>query len=200
MICPWALIREPFNLAAFCELCTIQCNYQNGPEQRLSGVELLKSFMIGRNAFSSEFVSFDVSTVIVKTFCPLLLSALDDPHANVRGAAVASFGYMSATDWMALFHSRNNEKSLDWRHLDAILRLCSRTHGENNSRVRSLASKAIGDISTHILNRSMNEPLFTDECAILFTQKICHAMDVALKDECPSVRSMVCINFCNSAS
>eukprot|EP00804_Cyclotella_cryptica_P024722 CCRYP_001709-RB/>CCRYP_001709-RB protein AED:0.24 eAED:0.24 QI:263/1/1/1/1/1/3/2814/936 len=194
MMCPWALTREPFNLASFCELCTLQCNSQNDHDKRLSGVELVKSFLIGRNTFSSEFVSFDLSTIIVNTFCPLLLLALDDPHANVRGAAVASFGYLSAADWMALFRLSNNENSLDWKYVDAILRLCSTTHGESNSKVRSLACKAVGDMSTCVLS-GVDKCLSTDEFAISFTQKICHAMNDSLKDECPSVRSMVCINF-----
>ena len=55
-------------------------------------------------------------------------------------------------------------------------------------------------MSTFILNCSMDEPLLVDKFAALFTQKICHAMDGALKDEIPSVRNMVGINSCSSAS
>lgn len=185
-ICPWALVREPFNLASFCEICSIQSNPRNGPDCKLSGVKLIESFLVGRRVYSTEFAAIDTTTAIVDTICPILCSSLKDREAKVRAAAVASFAFICESEWYMLLHSQGNSKpDLDLHCIDTIFLLCSKKHGENNLRVRSSACKAIGEICTCIIT-----PRCTKEVTAVFSRKVCHEMIDALKDE-TSVRSMV---------
>lgn len=187
-ICPWALVREPFNLASFCELCTIQCNASSTPDRKMSGVKLIESFLIGRRIFSSIFDSSDTSSAIVDALCPILLLALKDKEAKVRAAAATSFGYISKAEWHMLLGSKSNEtSSLEWQYLDAILQLSSKRKGENNSKVRADACKAIGDICTSVMDSSS----CTRKFVVDFTRKVSNEMEKVLKDECSCVKSMV---------
>ena len=187
-ICPLALAREPFNLASFCELCAVQSR-DHDPERKLSGVKLIESFIIGRNAFQSEFASPDTCTAIVESICPVLLSASKDNEPKIRAVAVASLGQLSESEWSLLLqHSRCNGLScLGCHYVQTILQSCS-MKGEKNAKVRSSACKAIGDVSSCII--SMHS--CTDEFVCQFSQTICHEMENVLNDEYPPVKSMVC--------
>lgn len=189
-LCPCALAREPFNLASFCKLCSTQCKAGNS-ESKLSGFNLIESFVIGRKTFSSEFATLGIGNEVADTFCPILLAALEDGDAKVRAVAVASFGYMSVDDWCLMVYSNSSAttSNLDWHYLDAILKHCS-TVEESYSKVRIPACKAIGDISTCVLNASFSIPEFV----VAFSCRVCLAMQDALGDECTSVKSMVSVS------
>ena len=190
-LCPCALVREPFNLASFCKLCSTKCK-DGSPEGKLSGFHLIESFLIGRKSCSLEFDTLCTNTAIADTLCPILLAALNDKEAKVRAVAVASFGCMTEDDWFLMVYSRNIETrlNLNWHYLDAILKLCS-IDEESHSKVRVHACKAIGDISTCILDASFSK----QEFIISFSCRVCLAMEDALGDECTSVRSMVSASY-----
>ena len=138
---------------------------------------------MGRQIFSAEFNSLDTSSTIVDTLCPIISAALKDKDAKVRAAAVTSFGHVSEIEWCTLLR----RFKLEWHpYMDEILRLCSKAKGESNSKVRSSACKAIGDICTCVMGSSC----CTRELVLTLSQKMCHEMETALKDECSSVRSM----------
>ena len=187
-ICPSAFTREPFNLASFCELCSIQY-YDHDLRRKLSGVKLIESFLIGRNVFR-ESESSDTCEAIVNSICPMLISALEDNEAKIREVAIASLGQLSEPEWsILLYHSRCDGLScLGWQYVQTILRFSCKKHGENDAKVRSSACKAIGDTSTCIISM----PLCTDEFVCLLSQTICHEMENVLNDKHPPVRSMVC--------
>ena len=145
-------------------------------------------------------------SVVSKTFCPLLLAALDDHSAAVRTSAVSSFRSLLRSDWQTLFLLDScvaeEISSPDWRHLEAILRLSCSKNGEKNANVRSLSCKAIGNICTIFIGNDRRENCdvgcpFIDDFVISFSQTICRKMEIAIKDESASVRSMVSFIRCS---
>lgn len=206
---PWALTREPFNLASFCDLCVVHCSNENDEESRFLGVKLIESFVLGRRNFLAECISHKMDfSVVTESFCPLLLSALDDKSASVRICAVTSFGSLLQYDWQVLFTPNSNIaddlSSKDYRLIESILRMCSGHHRDKNASIRSSSCKAVGDIYTICIDCVNGEsdsfvvdplPPFTDEFAIILSSKICNVMEHALADKNAPVRSMVSCIF-----
>ena len=198
---PWSLVREPFNLASFCEVCVVQCQSRD-TNLRILGVELIESFIIGRKACSAECTpKSTVFSVIPQTFCPLLFVALEDHSAAVRTSSVTSLGSLVRSDWIGLFLSdagNVNASSIDWTPLESILSLCT-ANLEKIASVRASSCKAIGDISAVCIYRTLCEVgdgtnsagPFSDEFVISFADKVCKVMAVALSDDVAIVRSMV---------
>jgi hypothetical protein len=198
---PWSLVREPFNLASFCEVCVVQCQSRD-TNLRILGVELIESFIIGRKACSAECTpKSTVFSVIPQTFCPLLFVALEDHSAAVRTSSVTSLGSLVRSDWIGLFLSdagNVSASSIDWTPLESILSLCT-ANLEKIASVRASSCKAIGDISALCIYRTLCEVgdgtnsagPFSDEFVISFADKVCKVMAVALSDDVAIVRSMV---------
>lgn len=198
---PWAITREPFNLASFREICANLCKVENDTSRRLLGVKLIEAFILGRKAYVKEEVHHNMELAVVpESFCPLLLSALNDGSSAVRTAAVTSFGSLLVTDWIALlFHGTVNEVNttppLDWSYVDSITSICT-LQGEKSGSVRSAACKALGDISNVCVGSLLSEDgsqrvvPFSDDFVIAISTKICDQMEHALKDQTVSVRCM----------
>ncbi|KAL7537769.1 hypothetical protein ACHAXR_008053 [Thalassiosira sp. AJA248-18] len=208
---PWILAREPFNLAAFCELCAAQCKSQNDVESKILGLKLIDAFILGRKIVSAESISHNTDfSAIMETFCPLLLVALEDRSAAVRSSSVASFGSLLKDDLMDLFlsdadSSVEGQLSIDWTPLESILSLCTSSK-EDNANVRSSSCKAIGDISTICISGSHSEKVsiseeipLSDGFTYTFTRKICEVMTSALTDDNALVRGMALFAIGNTA-
>jgi len=209
---PWSITREPFNLASFREICANLCNLQNDTTRRLLGVKLIEAFILGRKAYVIECTSeksrhnMELS-VVPESFCPLLHSALSDNSSAVRTCAVTSFGSLLVTDWVVLLSHGSfsrNTSSLDWTHVDSILRMCT-LNGEKIGNVRSAACKAVGDICTVCVGSLLSEERlekavpFSDDFVVAISTKVCSEMEQALKDETVSVRSMALFAIGNTS-
>jgi len=202
---PWTLVREPFNLASFCDVCAVQSQSRDA-NSRILGLKVIESFIVGRKTCSDECTpKSTVFSVIPHTFCPLLLVVLEDHSAAVRTSAVTSLGSLVRHDWIRLFLSdikHVNASSIDWTPLESILSLCT-ANVEKIASVRSSSCKAIGDISASCIHRTlcdvgddMNcEGTLSDEFAISFTGKVCEVMAIALSDHVAIVRSMVSTGY-----
>jgi hypothetical protein len=199
---PWAVTREPFNLASFREICANLCKVENDTSRRLLGAKLIEAFILGRKAYVKEEMQHNMELAVVpESFCPLLLSALKDGSSAVRTAAVTSFGSLLVTDWTALlFRGTANEVNttppLDWTYVDSIINMCT-PQGEKSGSVRSAACKALGDISNVCVGSLLSEDgseravlPFSDDFVIAISTKICDQMEHALKDQTVSVRCM----------
>jgi len=188
---PWTLVREPFNLASFCDVCVVQSQSQD-TIARVQGMKLIESFIVGRKSSSVECTH--VFSVISQKLCRILLDALKDISAAIRTSATTSLGSLVRHDWISLLLSdaeEVEEVSIDWTPLESILRLCV-ANTEKISSVRSSACKAIGDISTCCIHRTFYEcaaPL-SDEFVFTFAGKICEVMVKAVSDRDAKVRSM----------
>jgi hypothetical protein len=188
---PWTLVREPFNLASFFDVCVVQ---SQNPDTiaRIQGIKLIESFIVGRKTSSVECTH--VFSVISQKLCPILLDALEDNSAAIRTSATTSLGSLVRHDWISLLISdaeEVEELSIDWTPLESILRLCF-ANTEKVSSVRSSACKAIGDISTCCIHRTFYEcaaPLSND-FVITFADKVCEVMAKAVSDRDAKVRSM----------
>ena len=209
---PWSITREPFNLASFREICANLCNIQNDTSRRLLGVKLIEAFIVGRKAFVTECTSGKIQhnmelTVVPESFCPLVHSALSDQSSAVRTCAVTSFGCLLVTDWAVLLSRGSfigNASSLDWTHVDSILRMCT-PKGEKSGGVRSAACKAVGDICTVCVGSLLSEEglekavPFSDDFVVAISTKVCSEMEPALNDKTVSVRSMALFAIGNTA-
>jgi hypothetical protein len=188
---PWTLVREPFNLASFCDVCVVQSQSRD-TIARIQGIKLIESFIVGRKTSSVECTH--VFSVISQKLCPILLDALEDNSAAIRTSATTSLGSLVRHDWISLLLSdaeEVEELSIDWTPLESILRLCV-ANTEKVSSVRSSACKAIGDISTCCIHRTFYEcaaPLSND-FVITFADKVCEVMAKAVTDRDAKVRSM----------
>lgn len=204
--CPWALAREPFNLASFCEVCSRYCGVQNNAATRLIGLKLIESFIIGRRNSSKESES-QSTDLVVQTFCPLLLLALNDESASVRSSAASSFGSLLRVDWKTLLSTNSDAMDdIDWKYTNTVLWRCTSNHGERNANVRSASCKAIGDLCTTCLTReddesgnSVEEVPFTDDFTITLCHAICKEMEHAIRDDNATVRSMALFALGNAA-
>ena len=190
---PSTLVREPFNLASFCELCEVQCASQNDVNSRISGLKLIESILLGRKRCMVEHSSSSTVThIIPETFYPLMLTALTDNSTTIRSSAVSSFGSILRHDWIRLLHLESgNESQLEWATLESILRLCC-ANEEKVASVRASSCKAIGDISVVCI---CQDDSISDDFVHSFTDKICEAMTISLSDDVASVRSMVRISL-----
>ncbi len=200
---PLTLVREPFNLASFCDVCVNQSQSRDA-NSRVLGVKLIESFIMGRTTCSVECTTkSNVFSVIPQTFCPLLLAALEDHSSAVRIAAATSLGSLVGHEWMGLFlfgAGKMNASSIDWTPLESILRLCT-VNVEKVANVRASCCKAIGDISASCTHRTLFDEdddtnclgLLADEFIIAFAGKVCEVMTIALSDDVAIVRSMVSI-------
>ncbi len=211
-LAPWSITREPFNLASFREICANLCNGQNDASRRLLGVKLIEGFIVGRKAYvtecSSEKLQHNMElTVVPESFCPLLHSSLTDQSSAVRTCAVTSFGSLLVTDWAELLSRGTfigNASSLDWTHVDSILRMCNPI-GERSGSVRSAACKAVGDICTVCVGSLLSEEglekavPFSDDFLVAISTKVCSEMELALSDKIVSVRSMALFAIGNTA-
>lgn len=198
---PWAITREPFNLASFREICANLCKVENDTSRRLLGVKLIEAFILGRKAYVKEEIQHNMELAVVpESFCPLLLSALKDGSSAVRTAAVTSFGSLLVTDWTSLLfcgiaNEVNTTPPLDWTYVDSIINMCT-PQGEKSGSVRSAACKALGDISNVCVGSLLSEDgseravPFSDDFVIAISTKICDQMEHALKDQTVSVRCM----------
>ena len=209
---PWSITREPFNLASFREICANLCNVQNDTSRRILGVKLIESFILGRKAHVIECTSKKIQhnmelAVVPESFCPLLHSALTDQSSAVRNGAVTSFGSLLVTDWVALLSrgsSSGNASSLDWTHVDSVLRMCT-PNGEKIGNVRSAACKAVGDICTVCVGSLLSEEglekavPFSDDFVVAISTKVCIQMEQALQDKTLSVRSMALFAIGNTS-
>lgn len=191
---PSTLVREPYNLASFCEVCTSQSALENGLNTRTQGLKLIESFIYGRKISSIDnAVSSAVDSVIRQTFIPLLLIALDDSSAAIRTSAVSSFGSLLRSDWL-------DSSTIHRTPLESILRLCSTKH-ENVASVRAASCKAVGDIVVTFAestphrgeNGNDNTVSGVDNFVLSFAGMVCEAMQNALADNAAPVRSMVSI-------
>jgi hypothetical protein len=187
---PATLVREPFNLASFCEVCTVQTQDECGLNSRILGLKLIESFIYGRKNYLIECkTNSAVDVVIRQTFSPLLLTALDDSSAVIRTCAVSSFASLLRRDW-----SENLDSFADSRPLESILKLCSSKH-ENVASVRAASCKAIGDIaiSCTFHEKDCNDyaESLVDSSVFALACKVCEVMKIAIVDKNASVRSMV---------
>ena len=188
---PWTLVREPFNLASFCDVCVVQ-SQSHDTIARVQGMKLIESFIVGRKTSSVECTH--VFSVISQKLCPILLDALKDNSAAIRTSATTSLGSLVRHDWISLLLSdaeEVEEVSIDWTPLESILRLCV-ANTEKISSVRSSSCKTIGDISTCCIHRTFYEcaaPL-SDEFVFTFANKVCEVMVKAVSDRDAKVRSM----------
>ena len=201
---PWSITREPFNFALFLEICTSLCNIRNDSSRRLLGVKLMEAFIVGRKVYVMTCTSKDTQhndmelAAVPGSFCPLLQSALADESSAVRTCAVTSFGSLLVTDWVALLSpgsSNDATASLDWTHIDSILKMCNLI-GEKNGNVRSAACKAVGDICTVCVGSLLSEELlekkvpFSDNFVVAISTKVCNVMENSLRDGTVTVRTM----------
>jgi hypothetical protein len=191
---PSTLVREPYNLASFCEVCTSQSALENGLNTRTQGLKLIESFIYGRKISSIDnAVSSAVDSVIRQTFIPLLLIALDDFSAATRTSAASSFGSLLRSDWL-------DSSTINSTPLESILRLCSTKH-ENVASVRAASCKAVGDIVLSFVESTLhrgengndNTVSGVDNFVLSFAGMVCEAMQDALVDNAAPVRSMVSI-------
>ncbi|KAL3777946.1 hypothetical protein ACHAW5_008349 [Stephanodiscus triporus] len=206
---PWTLVREPFNLASFCNVCVAQSQSRNA-NSRILGLKVIESFIVGRKTCLDECTpKSTVFSVIPHTFCPLLLVALEDHSAAVRTSAVISLGSLIRHDWIRLFLSditHVNASSINWTPLKSILSLCT-ANVEKIASVRSSSCKAIGDISASCIHHTLCETgddmncegTLSDEFAISFAGKVCEVMVIALSDHVAIVRSMALFAIGNIA-
>lgn len=209
---PWPITREPFNLASFREICANLCNVQNDNSRRLLGVKLIEAFIVGRKAYVFECTSEKIQhnmelAVVPESFCPLLHSALTDQSSAVRTCAVTSFGSLLVTDWVVLLSRGSfsrNTSTLDWTHVDSILRMCT-PNEEKIGSVRSAACKAVGDICTVCVGSLLSDEglekavPFSDDFVVAISTKVCSEMEQALNDKTVSVRSMALFAIGNTS-
>jgi hypothetical protein len=191
---PSTLVREPYNLASFCEVCTSQSAKENALTSRTQGLKLIESFIYGRKTSSIDnVVSSAVDSVIRQTFIPLLLIALHDFSAATRTSAASSFGSLLRSDWL-------DSSTINSTPLESILRLCSTKH-ENVASVRAASCKAVGDIVLSFVESTLhrgengndNTVSGVDNFVLSFAGMVCEAMQDALVDNAAPVRSMVSI-------
>ena len=193
---PSTLVREPFNLASFCEVCTYQSQNGSGLNSRTQGLQLIESFIHGRKASIECSSNSSVDVVIRQTFSPILLTALEDSSATIRTCAVSSFGSLLQRDWMECIDA----STIDNAPLGSILRLCS-AKNENVASVRAASCKAIGDIFIsctdgtlhHAKNSSDDSVSLGDGYILTYSCMVCKEMRNALDDKAASVRSMVSV-------
>ena len=193
---PSTLVREPFNLASFCEVCTYQSQNGSGLNSRTQGLQLIESFIHGRKASIECSSNSMVDVVIRQTFKPILLTALEDSSGTIRTCAVSSFGSLLQRDWMECIDA----STIDNTPLGSIIRLCS-AKNENVASVRAASCKAIGDIFIsctdgtlrHAKNSSDESVSLDDGFILTFSCTVCEAMRNALADMAASVRSMVSV-------
>ncbi|KAL3815779.1 hypothetical protein ACHAXA_001673 [Cyclostephanos tholiformis] len=206
---PLTLVREPFNLASFCDVC-VDHSQSRDESSRILGVKLIESFIMGRKTCVVECTTkSSVFSVISQTFCPLLLVALEDHSSAVRIAAATSLGSLVGFEWIGLFllDAENlNASSIDWTPLESILRLCT-ANVEKVANVRASCCKAIGDISASCIHRTLFESEDNTNCAgpladkfiIAFSGKVSEVMTIALSDDVAIVRSMALFAIGNIA-
>ena len=133
-----------------------------------------------------------ITSAILETFYPLMLTALTDNSTTIRSSAVSSFGSILRHDWIRLLHLESgNESQLEWTTLESILRLCC-ANKEKVASVRASSCKAMGDISVACI---CHDDAISDDFVHSFTDKICETMILSLFDDVASVRSMVRIRL-----
>ncbi|KAL9191253.1 hypothetical protein ACHAXT_000959 [Thalassiosira profunda] len=198
---PSTLTREPFNLASFCDVCAAQCQSHSDAESRVTGMQLIESFLLGRKSSVAEgFGDAMIASAVSETFSPLLLAALEDQSAAVRARTVSSMGSLLKQDWVDLLLSDvgDDELSVDWMPFDSILHLCS---SDKNANVRSSSCKATGDICTVCIGSddTGESEQISDAFVLSFACKICEAMMTALTDSNAPTRSMALFAIGNTA-
>ncbi len=188
---PATLVREPFNLALFCEVCTVRTQDEYGLNSSTLGLKLIESFIYGRKTCLIECTTHSVVDVVIRqNFIPLLLIALNDSSAAIRTCAVSSFAWLLRRDWLEYLDS-----FADSRPLESILKLCSSKH-ENVASVRAASCKAIGDI---VISCTFQDEKYcndytkslVDSSVFTLACKVCEVMKIAIVDKNAAVRSMV---------